>query len=234
MSATDIATPTLSLEALLRPERIALVGASDKNLFSRRAFAQHNRVTGAKPITLVNPRSSHVHGVDTVGSCRDIEGGIDCAFLLTPQNVTRLALEDAAAGGARAAAVLSQGWAEAGPEGRREQEYLVALAADLGITLLGPNHLGFANLWDGIALCALGLDMPVEPGNFALVSQSGTTCGSTKHLRASDRLGEDPDGFGVVVFDEVLQHIGDGDHRLVASGDDIAKSGIVTGGVANQ
>ncbi|MGB6243369.1 MULTISPECIES: acetate--CoA ligase family protein [Gordonia] len=162
-----------ALDSLLRPRRIALVGASDNNLFSRRTFAQHSRLTGAREITLVNPRSPIVHGVSTVGSCTDIDGGIDCAFLLTPQQATPDALRDAAAGGARAAAVLSQGWGEDGPDGRARQDELVALARELGVTLLGPNHLGFANLWDRIAMCALGLDMPIEPGPFALITQSG-------------------------------------------------------------
>lgn len=162
-----------AMARLLRPQRIALVGASDKNLFSRRAFAQHSRLIGARPITLVNPRTSVVHGELTVSSCRDIEGGIDCAFLLTPQTATVDALRDAAAGGARAAAVLSQGWAEEGGSGRAAQAELVAAATELGVTLLGPNHLGFANLWDRIAMCALGLDMPIEPGPFALITQSG-------------------------------------------------------------
>lgn len=162
-----------AMASLLRPERIALVGASDKNLFSRRAFAQHSRLTGARPITLVNPRTSVVHGESTVPSCQDIDGGIDCAFLLTPQGATVEALRDAAAGGARAAAVLSQGWAEEGETGRAAQAELVAAADELGVVLLGPNHLGFANLWDRIAMCALGLDMPIEPGPFALITQSG-------------------------------------------------------------
>lgn len=162
-----------SLDALLRPERIALVGASDKNLFSRRAFAQHGRVSTDRPLHLVNPRSPIVHGVETVPSCREIAGGVDCVFLLTPRSATLGALEDAAAAGARAAVVLGQGWAEEGGEGVRLQNELVARARELGVVLLGPNHLGFANLWDGVAPCALGLDMPVEPGAFALVSQSG-------------------------------------------------------------
>jgi len=161
------------MASLLRPQRIALVGASDKNLFSRRAFAQHSRLTGARPITLVNPRTPVVHGESTVTSCQEIEGGIDCAFLLTPQAATVDALRDAAAGGARAAAVLSQGWAEDGETGRAAQAELVAVAEELGVVLLGPNHLGFANLWDRIAMCALGLDMPIEPGPFALITQSG-------------------------------------------------------------
>lgn len=172
-ACTDTPVDHQALDRLLRPARIALVGASNKNLFSRRAFAQHQRVAAARQLTLVNPRSPHVHGVATVPSCRDIDGGIDCAFLMTPQRATAGALADAVAGGARAAAVLSQGWAEEGPEGAARQRELVALAAELGVVLLGPNHLGFANLWDGVAPCALGLDMPVEPGPFALVSQSG-------------------------------------------------------------
>jgi acyl-CoA synthetase (NDP forming) len=170
---SDAPLSVQQMDRLLRPERIALVGASDKNLFSRRAFAQHQRVAAAKKLTLVNPRSPRVHGVDTVASCADIEGGIDCAFLMTPQSATAQALADAVAAGARAAVVLSQGWAEEGPDGARQQRDLVAQAEDLGVVLLGPNHLGFANLWDGVAPCALGLDMPVEPGSFALVSQSG-------------------------------------------------------------
>lgn len=176
MNAVDSVVPLLeadALDRLLRPDRIAIVGASDKNLFSRRAFAQHARMAGGKAITLVNPRSPNVHGVDTVASCTDIPGGIDCAFLMTPRHATSEALRDAVAGGARAAAVLSQGWAEDGDEGRRYERELVDLAHELGVVLLGPNHLGFANLWDGVALCALGLDMPIEPGHLALVTQSG-------------------------------------------------------------
>ncbi|WP_448388381.1 acetate--CoA ligase family protein [Microbacterium aurum] len=163
---------THGLDALLRPTRLAMVGASDKNLFSRRSYAQHRRLSRI-PVTLVNPRTPEVHGEPTVQSCLDIDGGIDFALLLTPQAVTIDALRDAAAAGARGAAVMSQGWAEEGEGGRKQQSELIAVAEDLGITLLGPNHLGFANLWDGVSACALGLDLPVDPGTFALVSQSG-------------------------------------------------------------
>ena len=166
------------LDRLFRPQRLALVGASDKNLFSRRAFAQSRRLAAAREVVLVNPNSPVVHGTATVPSCRDVEGGIDCAYLLTPQRATADALRDAVAGGARAAVVLSQGWAEAGPDGVARQRELVALAEELGVVLLGPNHLGFANLWDGVAACGLGMDMPVEPGSFALVSQSGAVASS--------------------------------------------------------
>jgi acyl-CoA synthetase (NDP forming) len=161
------------MRALLRPRRLAYVGASDKNLFSRRAFAQQQRFPAGGEVTLVNPRSPEVHGRATVRSCLEVPGGIDFAYLLTPQHATLEALADAAAAGARAAVVLSQGWAEAGPEGAARQRELASEAQRLGVTLLGPNHLGFVNLHDGVAACGLGLDLPVEPGSLGLVSQSG-------------------------------------------------------------
>ncbi|EWT06389.1 pimeloyl-CoA synthetase [Intrasporangium chromatireducens Q5-1] len=162
-----------ALRRLLSPSRLAMVGASENNLFSRRAFQQYQRVGARRELFLVNPRSPKVHGVETFPSCQAIEGGIDCAFLLTPQHATLTALADAISAGARAAVVLSQGWAEQGAEGLRRQEDLVAQAREAGVLLLGPNHLGFVNLWDGVAACGLGLDLPVEPGHLALVSQSG-------------------------------------------------------------
>lgn len=176
MTTTSTADQPLErseLDVLFRPQRLAFVGASDKNLFSRRAFAQQQRLAPDRPVALVNPNSAVVHGAATVASCRDVPGGIDCAYLLTPQAATGSALDDAAAAGARAAVVLSQGWAEEGEEGAARQRELVAHARGLGVVLLGPNHLGFANLWDGVAACGLGLDLPLEPGAFALVSQSG-------------------------------------------------------------
>ena len=208
----DTALSTGSLDRLLRPQRIALVGASDKNLFSRRAFAQHRRVTAGRQLTLVNPKSAVVHGVATVPSCGDVDGGVDCVFLMTPAQATQAALDDAARAGARAAVVLSQGWAEEGPEGAERQQRLVAQASDLGILLLGPNHLGFANLWDGVAPCALGLDMPVAPGSFALVSQSGAVGSSMVGYAARQDVRF---SFVVTTGNEAMVTIADVVHYLV-------------------
>src|SRR6202044_1848249 len=93
-TSLDAPLSSESLDRLLRPARIALVGASDKNLFSRRAFAQPQRVAPGRPLPLVNPRTAVVHGTATVASCQDIDGGVDCVFLMTPAQATRAALDD--------------------------------------------------------------------------------------------------------------------------------------------
>src|SRR5699024_1773978 len=161
------------LDALFRPQSVAFVGASDKNLFSRRAYAQFSRIAPDALLPLVKPRSEVVHGQPTYTQCVDIPGGIDCAFMLTPADVTVSALDDAADAGARAAVMVSQGWAEEGAGGAKRQEELVAKARARGMILLGPNHIGFANLWGKVAPCSLGLELPTAPGHVGLITQSG-------------------------------------------------------------
>ena len=128
---------------------IALVGASDKSTFSAIAYNNLVQFGFGDRTYLVNRRGVPTHGQPTVTSCAQIGEPVDVAYLMVPQAGTLDALDDAAAAGIRNACVLSSGYAEAGEAGRKAQAELSAHAAGLGIVLLGPNHLGFANLTDG-------------------------------------------------------------------------------------
>lgn len=171
------------LRALFEPRSFALIGASDKSTFS--ALVHGNLVAaGHGEVThLVNPRSPQVHGRDTFPSCVAIGSPVDLAFIMVPSGRAPDALRDAAAAGARAVMVLSSGYAEVGPEGRARQEELVALADELGVTMLGPNVLGLTNVTAGVPAMALS-DPPSEPGGVALISQSGASCGAMKDFAA--------------------------------------------------
>lgn len=70
--------------------------------------------------------------------------------------------------------ILSSGYAETGEGGRQAQAELVAHAESLGMVLLGPNHLGFANLVDHAPVTPI-LGLPHESGSVALLSQSGAS-----------------------------------------------------------
>ena len=76
-----------------------------------------------------------------------------CSWCPTPR--WRTHLRDLGAAGIRHAVVLAGGFAETGSEGRTMQERMVATARELGITLLGPNCLGFINFTTG-AVCWTG------------------------------------------------------------------------------
>jgi acetate---CoA ligase (ADP-forming) len=160
------------LAALLHPRSVALVGATDRSGFSRMVYRNLLEFGFGGRIHLVNRRGGRAHGRDTVTSCTQIGEPVDLAFMMVPQARTLDALADAAAAGIRNAAVLSSGYADAGEAGLRAQEELVARARSLGVLLLGPNHLGFANLVHRIPVTAIP-GLPQAAGPVAVLSQSG-------------------------------------------------------------
>jgi acetate---CoA ligase (ADP-forming) len=165
------------LQSLFRPKTVAIVGASEKSLFS--SIAWHNLVEFgfSEHAHLVNRRGARTHGQPTVTSCAELPPDVDVAFLMVPQSGTLDALREAAAAGIHNAVVLSSGYAEAGPAGRSAQAELVRTAHELDMVVLGPNHLGFVNVTDRIPVSSM-LDLPQAAGHVGLVAQSGATCGS--------------------------------------------------------
>jgi len=162
------------LTSLFRPHSVALVGASDKSAFSQIAYHNLVKFGFAERTYLVSRRGTQTHGQPTVSSCAQIGEQVDVAYLMVPQAGLLEALDDAAAAGIRNACVLSAGYAEAGKAGLAAQAELVHHAAGLGMVLLGPNHLGFANLTDGVPVCSIP-GLPGESGPVALLSQSGAS-----------------------------------------------------------
>jgi acyl-CoA synthetase (NDP forming) len=160
------------LSSLFRPRSVALVGASDKSPFSQRTFENLTSFGYGDRLFLINRRGAETHGRPSVTSCQEIGEPVDVAFMMVPQAGTLDALSDAAAAGIRNAVVLSSGYGEAGPAGRAAEDELVAHAASLGMLVLGPNMLGFANLVDGIPITSIP-GLPREAGPVALLSQSG-------------------------------------------------------------
>lgn len=164
------------LERLFRPKTVAIIGASDKNPWGAIANRTLLDIGYDGPIHLVNRRGTPALGRDTIMSCADAPGGIDAAFIAVPAAHLLDALDDMAVGGVRFGAVVTSGFAETGTEGAALQAAVFAKADELGITLLGPNSLGFTNFVDRIALGAMPMPSPPLPNpRVALVSQSGAT-----------------------------------------------------------
>ena len=162
------------LTTLFRPRGVALVGASDKSVFSMIAHANLVQFGLGDRTHLVNRRGAVTHGQPSVRSCAEIGEPVDVAYLMVPRAGMLEALSDAAAAGIRNAVVLSSGYGEAGEAGRAAQEELAAHAGSLGMVLLGPNHLGFANFTEGIPVCSIP-GLPRDGGPVALLSQSGAS-----------------------------------------------------------
>ena len=176
------------LTSLFRPRSVALVGASDKSAFSWIAYRNLVGSGLGEHTYLVSRRGTETHGQPTVTSCTQIGEPVDVAYLMVPQAGLLEALDDAAAAGIRNACVLSSGYAEAGEAGRAAQAELARHADALGMILLGPNHLGFANFTEGVPVCSVP-GLPSEPGPVALLSQSGASSSAMLDFAAMVNVG---------------------------------------------
>src|SRR4030081_3141380 len=92
-------------------------------------------------------------------------------FVCTPAGANLDLLRKCAAKGVRAAFITSAGYGEAGPEGKQAQDELLALAAELGILLAGPNGQGVISTPAG--MCAQIVAPYPPPGRIGIASQSG-------------------------------------------------------------
>ena len=166
-------TDSSRIAALFRTRNVAIVGASDRSAWSHSAFARFADYGHAGKLFAVNRGGKSAHGLPGYASVADIPEPVDTAFMIVPAAAVAGALRDAAEGGVRNAVVLSSGFAEAGSEGEALQEEIAAIASEFGVTMLGPNSLGFANFGDNSFCTSIRSRLPVRQGRLALVSQSG-------------------------------------------------------------
>ena len=168
----------LDLTQLLRPRSVAIIGASDKNPWGAMALRVLKQMDFSGPVHLVNRRGGEVLGRQSVTSARAIQEPVDAAFVVVPASGLAEAIEDMADAGIRHGAIVTSGFAEVGDEGAAQQARIFARAEDLGLTLLGPNSLGFLNFVDRVGVGTLPVTTPLlaDP-RVGLVSQSGATAG---------------------------------------------------------
>ena len=161
-----------SLERLLRPRSVAVVGATDRDgsygaqaLISLQAIGYPGEVWG------VNPGRSEVLGRPCVPSLADLPEAVDAVVVAIPAAGVPDVIEQAGALGCGGAVVFSAGFAEVA-EGAGLQAQLTAAAQRHALPVCGPNCNGIVAAHSATALWGDALQ-PHEPGAVALISQSG-------------------------------------------------------------
>ena len=173
---TISAPPNRSLDPLLRPASVAVVGASNDPTRIGGRPVRYLRAAGfAGRIYPVNPKHEKVQGLAAFPHVAEVPEAVDLAVVAVPAPSVVDTVAACAARGVRAAVVFSAGFAETGAEGRRMQQRLGAIAAETGLRVVGPNCLGVYNSELG---CFATFSTTLEdgfpaPGGVALVSQSG-------------------------------------------------------------
>ncbi|GAA1593898.1 acetate--CoA ligase family protein [Kribbella hippodromi] len=185
--------PQHSLDRLLSPRSIAVVGASDKpGRIGTMVYQNVIRAFGGR-VYPVNPRGGILIDRPAMTSIDDLPDGVDMAIVMVPASQVAGTIEQCGAKGIGAVTLLSSGFAEIGADGAAMQASLREVIDRTGVRVVGPNCIGFMNLHAGVmANFALPHTTPLpEPGPVALVSQSGGFGSyiTTKSLLTGVKLG---------------------------------------------
>jgi acetyltransferase len=176
-----------SLQALFRPNRIAVIGASAKP--EKLGFTILKNILDAGfqgPVIPVNPKGETILGVSSVKSIGEVPPGTDLAVVIIPAASVPGAILELGERKVRAAIVITGGFAESGADGARLQEELKRNAARCGIRVVGPNCQGVNYPHHG--LCA-SWPLITRKGAMAIASQSGTVGAALIDWAAEERLG---------------------------------------------
>jgi len=163
-----------SLEPVLKPRSIAVIGASRKNLtIGNRLFRNllQHEFTGV--VYPVNPNAKVVAAVQTYPSVLDIPGEVDLAIIITPADTVPRLMEDCGQKGVRGVIVITAGFAESSPEGKKKQDGIVEIARRYGMRIVGPNCMGIVNTDPEVNMNATFSPTFPPIGGIAMGTQSG-------------------------------------------------------------
>ncbi len=164
--------PPYSLEDVLHPRSVAILGASRAS-HKWGNVAAKQLIAGGFPgdIYLINPSVPEVLGRQTYASLRDVPGSVDLAIIATSFNYVENSVDDCIDRGVKGIVIITAGFSETGPEGRRREEEIVMRCRAHGIRVIGSNCMGI--YVHGSRLNALGMVFPLPIGPIGLISQSG-------------------------------------------------------------
>ena len=159
---------------LINPKSIAVIGASE-NIEKPGGKALYNVKNGTFDGNLyaVNPKNDNIQSVKTFKNVSDLPQ-TDLAILAIPANLCvpaiKVLFEEK---DTKAVIVLSAGFSEMGPMGKKLEKEMAHLADKHKATLIGPNCIGVMNpLHQSVFVSPVP---KLEWGGTTLVSSSGAT-----------------------------------------------------------
>jgi acetyltransferase len=163
------------LDAIFKPQSVAVIGASDRAGSVGRAvlWSLVSSPFGGTVYPVSDKRAS-VLGIKAYPNIEQIPETVDLAVIVTPADSVPGVIGQCVAGGVRGAIVISAGFKEHGEHGKELERQILEQMRGSGMRLIGPNCLGVMNPVGG--LNATFAPNMARAGNVAFISQSGALC----------------------------------------------------------
>ena len=163
-----------SLDPILRPKSIAVIGASRQaNTIGWQILDNLLRYDFQGPVFPVNPNAAAIHSIPAYPSVGAIGRPVDLAVIAVPkEHVVEVARECADAE-VKGLVVISAGFKEVGGAGVERERALLEVVRRAGIRMVGPNCMGVINTAPDVRMNATFAPSMPPPGSVAFMSQSG-------------------------------------------------------------
>jgi acetyltransferase len=210
----------LPLDAIFRPETVAVVGASDRPGSVGRTI-MWNLISNPFGGTVypANERRQNVLGIKAYPSVSEVPERVDLAVIAAPAPAVPGIIRECVESGVGGAIIISAGFKETGPEGAELERQVLEEAQQGRMRIIGPNCLGVMNPLTGLnATFASGM---ARPGNVGFLSQSGALM-----TAILDRSFMENVGFSAFVSVGSMMDVGWGD-LIYYLGDDRKTESIV-------
>jgi len=159
------------MRRMFDPTTIAVIGASESEGSVGRTIMENAMASAGRTVYPINPKHPTILGLPTHATIGDVAEEIDLAMVATPAATVPDVLAECVAAGVHGAIVVSAGFSETGEAGTALEERIREVLRDSTMRVVGPNCLGIIR--PTVGLNASFLQINPDPGNIALISQSG-------------------------------------------------------------
>jgi acyl-CoA synthetase (NDP forming) len=232
----------MSLQPLLRPASIAVIGATPRSFTGQIALKNCRGRGFAGVVTPVNSRYAQVAGTCTVGSLAELDHVPEVALVQVGTARVLNAVSDAVCAGVRNFVIPGGGLTDSGDDAALLADGLRKLRSEAGIQVVGPNCMGVVDLVTGAAPYIGTVPAQIRRGTVGVVVQSGAvaelfvnaggrvalstvvSCGTEATTAMADYLGffaNDPETKSVIAFVEGFSE----PHEFLAAARRLAEAG---------
>lgn len=163
-----------SLEAILRPRSLAVVGASSRaESLSGKLLGNLVAAGFTGAVYPINPRAETAGSFKCYPNLRAVPEALDLAVVMVPKAAVLETIDECLEVGVKGVVVITAGFREAGEAGTEAERRVLERVRGAGIRMIGPNCMGLINTDGEVRMDASFTPAPALPGNVAFASHSG-------------------------------------------------------------
>lgn len=161
------------LKCFFEPESVAVIGASRSPFKFGHYIVKNLLDLGFKgKVYPVNPNADEILGLKAYPRVNSIDDDLDLAIIIVPASTVPNVMRDCAEKGVKGVVICSSGFREAGEDGKKIEDEVLAIAKKAGIRVVGPNTTGILNTSNNFTTSFAPLPK-FKKGNVAFIAQTG-------------------------------------------------------------